>query len=299
MLLDEYPDSGHVDDALFLIGKCQYRMREWTEAIRYFENLLVNFPGSEFAEEATYLLSISYLSRGDEEEGLQWFARLRQGYPDGDFAGEALYRLGDAWANAGRTERAIQSYREFLRDYPDRAEAAHTRIALARILLDREDPEGALEALEGFSAEQVESSRERSSLEYEAATLRVQSLLRARRTDEALVAVDAVDAVSANDADRRKATLLRGRALLANGRIEEGRAVLSDLVESASLQPEATEARRIAIEYFSRNEGPGERVAPRGDPVGEGSGAHGGQRRAGGAEPRRPPRCLRQPPVPV
>lgn len=256
MLLDEYPDSGHVDDALFLIGKSHFRMREWSEAVRAFENLLVNFPASEYVEESTYLLSISYLSRGDEEEGLQWFARLREGYPDGDFAGEALYRLGDAWANAGRTERAIESYRQFLEDYPERPEVARTRIELARILLEDEDPEGALEALEGFTAESVESNRERADFEYEAATLRVQALLRARRSEEALQAVDAVDLAATNDADRRKAQLLRGRALLALGRVDDGRAVLSDLVESASLQPEATEARRIAIEHFSRTEGP-------------------------------------------
>jgi TolA-binding protein len=238
------------------MGKSHYRMREWSEAVRAFENLLVNFPGSDFAEEATFLLSISYLSRGDEEEGLQWFARLRESYPEGDFAGEALYRLGDAWANAGRIERAIQSYREFLRDFPDRPEVARTRIALARILLDDGDPEAALEALEGFSAERVGSSRIRSELEYEAATLRVQSLLRSGRPDEALVAVDAADAVAGNDADRRNAIILRGRALLALGRIDEGRQVLGDLISSASLQPEATTARRIAIEHFSREEGP-------------------------------------------
>jgi tetratricopeptide (TPR) repeat protein len=256
MLLEEYPDSGHVDDALFLIGKSHYRMREWSEAVRAFENLLVNFPGSEFAEEATYLLSISYLSRGDEEEGLQWFARLRESYPDGEFAGEALYRLGDAWANAGRTERAIESYQEFLQKYPERPEVARTRIALARILLDDGNPEGALESLVGFSAERVKSSRQRSELEYEAATLRVQALLRSGRPEEALVAVDDADAAAANDTDRRKAVLLRGRALLAVGRIDEGREVLGDLVSSASLQPEATAARRIAIEHFSRREGP-------------------------------------------
>jgi TolA-binding protein len=256
MLLDEYPDSGHVDDALYLMGKSHFRLREWTEAVRAFENLLVNFPQSDFAEESTYLLSISYLSRGDEEEGLQWFARLRESYPGGDFAGEALYRLGDAWANAGRTERAVESYREFLEDFPDHPQVARTRIALARILLDEGDSEGALEALEGFSADGIESSRERSDLEYGAATLRVQALLRSGRPAEALEAVDLADAAAANDADRRKAVLLRGRALLALGRIDDGRQVLSDLVSSASLQPEATTARRIAIEHFSRTEGP-------------------------------------------
>ena len=256
MLLDEYPDSGLVDDALFLIGKSHFRMREWSEAIRSFENLLVNFPVSDFAEEATYLLSISYLSRGDEEQGMQWFARLREGYPDGVFAAEALYRLGDAWANAGRLARAAESYEQFLETYPDRPEAARTRVALARIRLTAGEPEAALTALEGFTTEKIESPRQRSELRYAAETLRVDALIKLERHKEALEAVELADAAADTDAKRRKVVLLRGRALLRAGREDEGRKVLSDLVRSDSLQPEATTARRIAIEYFSRHEGP-------------------------------------------
>lgn len=256
MLLDEYPDSGLVDDALFLMGKSFYRMRDWSEAIQNFETVLVNFPSSEFAEEATYLLSISYLSRGDEDEGMQWFARLREGYPDGEFAAEALYRLGDAWANAGRPARAAESYREFLDAYPDRPEAARTRVALARIELEEQNPEEALVALDGFSVDKVDDGRVARSLQYEAGTLRVEALLDLRQQDEALAAIETVEESASSDAERRKAVLLRGRALLQKGEVEEGRKVLRDLVESASLEPEATTARRIAIEYFSRNQGP-------------------------------------------
>jgi tetratricopeptide (TPR) repeat protein len=257
MLLDEYPDSGLVDDALFLTGKSYYRMREWSEAIRNFESLLVNFPASDFAEESTYLLSISYLSRGDEEQGLQWFARLREGYPDGVFAAEALYRLGDAWANAGRLVRAAESYEEFLETYPDRPEAARTRVALTRIKLEAGEPEEALAALDGFTTEKISSPRQRSELRYEAETLRVDALIKLERFEEALASVEVADAAAESDTDRRKVVLLRGRALLRAGRVEEGRKVLKDLVESESLQPEATTARRISIEYFSRHEGPG------------------------------------------
>ncbi len=256
MLLDEYPDSDLVDDALFLIGKSHYRMREWSEAIRSFESLLVNFPVSDYAEEATYLLSIAHLSRGDEEPGLQWFARLREGYPDGVFAAEALYRLGDAWANAGRLTRAAESYEQFLEDYPDRPEVARTRVALARIQLEAGNPEAALVALEGFTTEKIDSPRQRSDLRYEAETLRVDALIKLRRFEEALASVELADAAADTDARRRKVVLLRGRALLRAGREDEGRKVLRDLVESESLQPEATTARRISIEYFSQHGGP-------------------------------------------
>jgi len=60
LLLDEYPDSGHVDDALFLMGKCQYRLRDYRKAIRNFDNVLINFPGGKFTEEALVLKSLAH-----------------------------------------------------------------------------------------------------------------------------------------------------------------------------------------------------------------------------------------------
>gem|GEM_PF-6264253 len=255
MLLDEYPDSGLVDDALFLMGKSFYRMHEWSEAVRNFENMLVNFPASDHAEEATFLLSISYLSRGDDELGLQWFAKLKEAWPDGQYAAEALYRLGDAWATAGRTARAIKSYEEFLVDYGDRSEAAPARVALARLQLDESNPEAALAALEDFRVDDPNTA-EATTLRYDARTLRTEALIALERYDEALAAVEVLDSVADTDARRREAVLLRGRVLLLTGQIEAGRKVLSDMVKAEGLQPEATSARKISIEFFSAHEGP-------------------------------------------
>lgn len=261
MLLDEYPDSGLVDDALFLMGKSYFRMREWSEAVRNLDAMLVNFPSSDRAEEATYLLSIAYLSRGDEDLGLQWFAQLKESYPEGRYAAEALYQLGDAWAQAGRRQRAIESYEEFLADFGDRPEAARARVALARIQLEdgnggAKNAEAALAALEEFEVDRIESPREANELQYEAETLRAEALIRLERYEEALVAVDLVDASAETDTNRRKAVLLRGRILLLTGQVEEGREVLGELIRSESLQPEATTARKISIEYFASREGP-------------------------------------------
>jgi hypothetical protein len=83
MLIDEYPDSDHVDDALFLMGKSHLRLNEWSDALRNLDNLLANFPNSEFVEEAMYLKSLAHLGRGEEQTGLDWFARLRESFPEG------------------------------------------------------------------------------------------------------------------------------------------------------------------------------------------------------------------------
>ena len=130
LLLEEYPESGLVDDALFLMGKSHLRLGNWSDALRNLDNLLANFPGSEYVEEAMYLKGRAHLGRGEEQTGLDWFARLRESYPEGRFAAEALFRLGDAYVEDGRIDRAIEVYQQFLERYPDRREVSAVRLSL-------------------------------------------------------------------------------------------------------------------------------------------------------------------------
>jgi len=47
-VLEIYPNSKYVDDALFLLGQCFYRKQEYAKAQRKFLELIQNFPNSEF-----------------------------------------------------------------------------------------------------------------------------------------------------------------------------------------------------------------------------------------------------------
>ena len=51
-VLEFYPTSKYIDDALFLLGKCFFRKLDYQKAERKFIELRENFPNSEFIPES-------------------------------------------------------------------------------------------------------------------------------------------------------------------------------------------------------------------------------------------------------
>jgi TolA-binding protein len=64
-IIEEYPSSKWVDDALFLLGRCFfYRGNNYRQAIETFEELIDKFPASEFVPEAhIYIAKSNYALR--------------------------------------------------------------------------------------------------------------------------------------------------------------------------------------------------------------------------------------------
>lgn len=251
MLIDEYPESDLVDDALFLMGKSHLRLAEYSDAIRNFDIVMTNFSDSEFVEESLYLKSLAHLGRGEEEVGLEWFARLRESYPEGRFGAEALFRLGDAYAEDGKSDQAIAYYREFLTLYPKRPERSRVLLSLARVQFDAERLDDAIATLEDFDPSQVSPESA-----FEAEYLRVNALLEAGRAEEAEPLLADLELSATNDNDRDQIELLQGRVLLSLGRSEEGMKAMQDLARDRAGQPVASEALGLMVDYTARAMGP-------------------------------------------
>jgi len=251
LLLEEYPDSGLVDDALFVIGKCHLRIGEFTDALRSLDNLLANFPQSEFVEEAMYLKGRAHLGLGEEQTGLDWFARLREAFPEGRFAAEALFRLADAYVEEGRTSQAIEVYRQFLETYPKSSETSRVRVSLARTLIDEDRLPEAIDELDLLVPEDLNDVQR-----FQARRLQIESLLAADRAEEAVDLVESLPDLAGDAEQRGEARLLRGRVLLQRGLVEEGTEVLRNLAESQVGTELAGEAWFTIVQYFALEEGP-------------------------------------------
>jgi TolA-binding protein len=251
LLLDEYPNSAYVDDALFYMGKSRYRLRDWGGAVTEFDNLLTNFPNSEFAEEAMYLKSLALISRGDEDGGQEWFARLRESYPDGRYGTEALFRLGDAYAQKERYEDAARYYRKFLDTHPDNEAVPRVVLSLGKALYDDEKYADAAEVLADIDRDKLSQTDV-----FDAEWMRLASLNRIGRADEAAEEVDQLESVAESKRERARMMLLKGRIDLARGAEDEGIFTLESAAKEFADDPVAVEAGLAIVEYLLQVEGP-------------------------------------------
>ncbi len=64
-IIELYPESKYVDDAIYLMGVSYFRMQEYKRAERKFQELLTYFPESPYAKEAHLWLARIYIHSGD------------------------------------------------------------------------------------------------------------------------------------------------------------------------------------------------------------------------------------------
>lgn len=263
LVLDEYPDSDLVDDALFLMGKSYYGLREYRRALRNLDNVLVNFPNSEKREEALYLKSLAHLALGEEKRSQDSFALLRKDFPAGRFGVEAEFRLADAYAEAGRLEDALVYYDRFLAGDQGHPRRSSVLVRAAELHAELEQWEQAAAKLAEVDAEAL-PELEGFLARYE----RARALSALGRGEEAAALVAGLEEQAAALNRTPQLRVLQGRIQLELGEEEAGLATLAEVVEGEAADW-AERARLVQSEYFLNRYGPGdERVL---EALGEGA----------------------------
>lgn len=254
MLLEEYPESDLVDDALFLMGKSYFRLREpreYRSAIRNFDAVLSNFPQSKHRSEALYLKALSHLSLGEEQIALDSLRRLRESDPGNSLAVEATFRLGDRYAENGDYAQAILQYERYREEHPKHE--ARSRVALrhAQVLLDLDRDAEAVELLETVDPKKM--PRESA---FRALFLRAEALYNLDRPEEALDLMDVLNRDAAINKMEPEVKILNGQVELALGDEEEGVKLLLEVVADHLGRPPEVRAKEALARYYLERYGP-------------------------------------------
>lgn len=106
------------DYALYQVGNSYYRLEQTFEAVQAFRRLLRQFPESRLREQAMYNVGYIYFLAGNYSQAIEEFERVIRQYRGSNWAARAQYNIGDAWFNAGEYDKAIASYQLVLDNYP-------------------------------------------------------------------------------------------------------------------------------------------------------------------------------------
>ena len=116
IVLEKYPDSELVDDAMFLAGRALYWQRDYAYGARSFEDLERNFPDSEYVDRARLWRARCLREQGEVGEARALFTALI--LEGSDVGGRAGMELGDMAFAGGDLRAAIQDYRTSLGAFP-------------------------------------------------------------------------------------------------------------------------------------------------------------------------------------
>lgn len=254
LVLDEYPDSDLVDDALFLMGKSQYRLKSassYRDAIRNFDNILASFPESDLLEDVYYFKSLSHLALGEEQVALDGLRLLEETYPESDYARDALVQLGDTYAQRDQPGEAMAYYRQYLQGRTDRDLYGRVVLSLAELQLEGGDAAGADSTLDNIDRGRVDGADA-----FDADLLRVRALREIDRSEEAADLLESLRSDAQRYKKRPAVLLLDGRIQLDLGREQRGVDILDALGREFQGRDIEAQARHILAEYFLQEHGP-------------------------------------------
>lgn len=132
----------HDEGSRLALAQKLYEKGDYTLAVEALAPFGTSGSGSTYVDEAVYLLGLCHLRMKDFVTAQGDFERLVRDYPESDSAASAVYRIGEAMWGQTRgpdfdqeyTLKALDQFMLFRREHPDHwlAEAASRRIAEAR-----------------------------------------------------------------------------------------------------------------------------------------------------------------------
>ena len=120
-----YPDSKYVDDALMLMGKCYYKIKQFPKAQRKFEELVTNYPQSTLLDEANLYLGKSLIENRSYDQARDILTNLAAVSEDKEIVEEANFALGKLLFDEEKYIQAAGIYRKLAESSKDKAARAN------------------------------------------------------------------------------------------------------------------------------------------------------------------------------
>ncbi len=223
-ILDEYPGSDLMDDALFLMAKAHYRLTAYRMSIAKIDLLFANYPRTPYEEEAIYIQALDYLGVGDLANSTMAIERLSTRFPESRFRAEALRVSAENKFALKDWEGARTGFSDWLENFPKGADADRMGYQLGVTLYELKDYAGAGQRLEAVLA-----ATTRRELAFDARLLLARVLTRLGRHDDAEREMAVLRGEAEVYKSRGDVALVEAEGLITQGRVEEVTPLLENM----------------------------------------------------------------------
>lgn len=127
------------DYALFQKAICLGLIKQYNDKIIALNELLNNYPSSPYIDDAIFELGISYTNIEENEMAINTLKRLISEYPKSDLVKRAYLQMGLIYFNIDKNEDAIASYKHVIENYPNTHEYKDAFVGLKNIYLEMND----------------------------------------------------------------------------------------------------------------------------------------------------------------
>lgn len=127
------------DYALYQKAICLGLLKQYNDKIIALNDLLNDYPSSPYVDDAIFELGLSYNSIEENEMAINTLKRLINDYSKSDFVKKAYLQLGLIYFNIDKNEDAIAAYKKVIETYPNTQEYKDAFVGLKNVYLEMND----------------------------------------------------------------------------------------------------------------------------------------------------------------
>ncbi len=124
----KYPDSSLTPEIMWWLGEYYYRHNDLDLARRYFSSLIRDFPKSGLIADAYYVLGSIAQEESKYPEAIDYFKKV-MGLGRTDLSGQAIIATGDIYSKQDNTGLALSTYQDAVKQYPNLGGLIYPKIA--------------------------------------------------------------------------------------------------------------------------------------------------------------------------
>jgi TolA-binding protein/predicted negative regulator of RcsB-dependent stress response len=161
------PSAG--DYSLYQIGFVQGLQHNYSGKVTTLNRLIDSYPSSAYVDDALYERGRAYMQMENNDQAISSFRTLVSNYPESALARKAAAEIGLLYYQNDRYPEAMTAYKEVISNYPGSEEAMQAQRDLKSIYIDLNDVDGYARYVASQKGAITLAEDERDSLTYIAA----------------------------------------------------------------------------------------------------------------------------------
>lgn len=157
------------DYAMFQKGFALGIAKDHRGKIEQLEKLINRYPQSQYVDDALFEMGRSYVALNNLNEAIRTYKKLKEEYPRSSYAKKAMLQLGLVYYNNNDLEQSMAFYKRVVNEFPGSPEAEDALLGIRNIYLDRNDANGYIAYTNQLGGFARVDQRQQDSLTYVAA----------------------------------------------------------------------------------------------------------------------------------
>ncbi|TAJ12751.1 outer membrane protein assembly factor BamD [Marinilabiliaceae bacterium JC017] len=154
------------DYAMFQKAFCMGLQRKYQEKINMLNTMINRYPKSSFVDDALYEMGRSYVAMDDLKQAIYHYKTIKEKYPKGSYAKKAMLQLGLVYYNHNEYDNSLAFYKRVINEFPGTPEAEDALIGVRNVYMDRNDLDGYVRYTQGLGSFAQVDKREQDSLTF-------------------------------------------------------------------------------------------------------------------------------------